>query len=398
MPSKVEEIILSTKIERNEEMSDNELLEQIERYLNGEMTKQERAAFEKLRDENTAINDKVAEHKHFTNLIKQYGERLELERRLDAIHDEIDVDVLEDELRIHPSFIVRLWRNHHSKISVAASIAIFAVLCTLFFTGYLTNRNSELDKMRGDIKGMQTVIRNIQSGGLKSSVIPGNFRVVNPGNFRGTGFAISQDGIIVTDYHVVRDADSIYVQSVDGKSYKAKVIHTETDPDVAILQITDPSFKPLAPLPYSFRKAEADMGENVFTLGFPSDAFVLGPGFLTANSGYKGDSTSYQMSIPANPGNSGGPLFDNRGNIIGIVDAKQTNLAGTTFALKADYLLKAIQNIPSDSLNKPLNLNTHNVLANLGRPQQIKKLRELRFYDQSLSIVHKKHPYSKAFR
>ena len=121
------------------------------------------------------------------------------------------------------------------------------------------------------------------------------------------------------------------------------------------------------------------MGENVFTLGFPTDALVLGPGFLTANSGYRGDSTSYQMSIPLNPGNSGGPLLDNKGNVIGIVDAKQTNLAGTTFALKADYLLKAIQNIPSDSLNKPLNLNTRNVLANLSRPQQIKKLQNYVF-------------------
>jgi hypothetical protein len=352
-------------------MSDNELLEQIERYLNGDMTKQERAAFEILRGEDAAVNEKVVEHKHFTNLIKQYGERLELEKRLDAIHNEIDVEALEDELKVHPSFIVRMWRNHHSKISVAASIAIFSVLVTLFYTGYLTNRDREIEHLRAVVGGLAIQVKN-QS---KTEHPP----VINGGNFRGTGFAISADGLIVTDYHVVRDADSVYVQSADGTSYKAKVIHIESTPDIAILKITDPSFKPLAPLPYSFRKAEADMGENVFTLGFPSDALILGPGFLTGNSGYKGDSTSYQMSIPANPGNSGGPLFDNRGNVIGIVDAKQTNLAGTTFALKADYLLKAIQNIPSDSLNQPLNLNTRNILANLARPQQCKKLQNYVF-------------------
>src|ERR1700740_3580909 len=127
MPSKAEEIILSAEIERNKEMSENELLDQIERYLNGEMNKQERAAFELLRSENPEVNGKVADHKQFINAIKQYGERLELESRLDAIHDEIDIDALEDELRIHPSFIVRMWRNHHSKISVAASIRIFSV-------------------------------------------------------------------------------------------------------------------------------------------------------------------------------------------------------------------------------------------------------------------------------
>ena len=105
-------------------MSDNELTETIERYLNGEMTGDERTRFEKLRSEKADVNTKVAEHKHFTNLIKQYGERLELEKRLNAIHNEIDVHALEEDLMIHPSFIVRLWRNHHSKISVAASIAI----------------------------------------------------------------------------------------------------------------------------------------------------------------------------------------------------------------------------------------------------------------------------------
>ena len=135
-------------------MSDNQLLETIERYLNGEMTKDERARFEILRNENADINTKVAEHKHFTNLIKQYGERLELEQRLNLIHNEIDVHALEDELMIHPSLIVRLWRNHHSKISVAASIAIFAVLCTLFFTGYLNNREMNYVQLRDRINNI----------------------------------------------------------------------------------------------------------------------------------------------------------------------------------------------------------------------------------------------------
>src|ERR1700680_1117190 len=107
-------------------MSDNYLLEVIERYLNGEMSKDEYARFEVLRNENPEVNSLFNEHKQFTGLLKQYGERLELEKRLDAIHSEIDVCTLKEELMIHPSWIVQLWRTHHSKISVAASIAIFA--------------------------------------------------------------------------------------------------------------------------------------------------------------------------------------------------------------------------------------------------------------------------------
>ena len=358
-------------------MSDNQLLEQIEKYLSGEMTKDERARFEILRNENAEINRQVTEHKHFTGLIKQYGERLELERRLNAIHDEIDVNALEDELMIQPSFIVRLWRNHHSKISVAASIAIFAVLCTLFFTGYLSNREIDYHKLKGEVDQIKKTTRDIKT--QVNGLSPAKNSRSNPGNFRGTGFAISSDGYIITDYHVINNADSVYVQGVDGKSYKAKVIYSEPQTDIAILAINDPSFKTLGTIPYSFKKAETDIGENVFTIGYPSDKMVLGPGFLTASSGYQNDTTAYEVSILLNPGNSGGPLLDNKGNLIGIIDAKQTRMEGAGFAVKSNYLLKAIQDIPADSLKKPINTNNKNVLATLNRVQQIKKLQNFVF-------------------
>jgi S1-C subfamily serine protease len=358
-------------------MSDNQLFDQIERYLSGEMTKEERSRFEILRLEDAQLNEQVTEHKHFTGLIKQYGERLELERRLDAIHSEIDVEALEDEYMIHPSFIVRLWRNHHSKISVAASIAIFAVLCTLFFTGYLSNRNPNfmsLDRRITDVD-RKTDILSRRLKGL-SSPGPANS---NRGNIIGTGFAISSNGYIITDYHVIQNADSVYVQAADGKSYRCKVIYADGAPDIAVLQITDPSFKDLTPLPYTFKKAETDIGENIFTLGYPKDAIVLGAGFLTSSTGYQNDSTSYQVSIPANPGASGGPLLDSRGNIIGIINGKETHIEGAAFALKSTYLLKAISDIPADSLAKPLNMNAKNVLATLNRVQQIKRLQNYIF-------------------
>jgi serine protease Do len=353
-------------------MSDNQLLEVIDKYLNGEMTKEERARFEILRNENAEINSKVAEHKHFTGLIKQYGERLELEKRLNAIHSEIDVQTLEEELMIHPSWIVQLWRNHHSKISVAASIAIFAVLSTLFFTGYLSNRDRDMKLLSRQVQGLQQIIKNQTHPGTK---LPNK-----PGGVAGTGFAISTDGLIVTDYHVIKDVvDSVYVQTVDGKTYRAKVVYSEPATDIAVLAIVDPSFKPFAPLPYTFKKVESDIGENVFTIGYPRDAMVLGPGFLTANNGLNNDSTQYQLSTPVDYGNSGGPLFDSRGDIIGIIKGKQTHIEGSSFAVKTNYLLKAIKDIPADSLKKPLLMNSKNSLATLNRVQQIKKLQNYVF-------------------
>ena len=357
-------------------MNDNQLLEVIEKYLNGEMTREERARFEILRNENAEINSKVTEHKHFTGLIKQYGERLELEKRLNAIHDEIDIEVLDNELRIHPSGIVRLWRNHHSKISVAASIAIFAVLCTLFFTGYLSNRETNYAKLRGEVAKIKqsTDQLNSQFNNLSHQ----RRTNTNSGKFRGTGFAISSNGYLVTNYHVIEGNDTVFVQNASGDSYRAKVIYSEPQTDIAILEIKDPSFKTFGAIPYAFKKAETDIGENVYTIGYPRDAMVLGPGFLTASTGFKGDTTQYQVSTPVDYGNSGGPLLDSRGNLIGIINAKETHIDGTAFAVKSSYLLKAIQDIP-DSVKGSINTNSKNILATLNRVQQIKKLQNYVF-------------------
>ena len=380
MPAKAEKVIFSAEVKERKEMSENLILELIERYLNGDMTAAERAEFETLRKKDANVDSKVIEHKLFIGLIKQYGERLELEKRLDAIHSEIDVHALKEELMIHPNWIVSLWRHHHSKISVAASIAIFAILSTLFFTGKLNNHESNYEQLSqeiGKIRHSQEKLEGKTNGLLND--IKKSKKITNPGNFRGTGFALSSNGYIVTNYHVVSDADSVYVQNAAGESFRSKVIYTEPQNDIAILQINDPAFKNLGSIPYNFKKSSTDLGENVFTFGYPGGEVVFGPGALTSATGYQGDTTEYQVSIPVNPGNSGGPLLDDKGNVIGIINAKQTQVAGAAFAVKSAYLLKAVQNIPTDSLTQTLNLNTKNTLAGLSRPQQLKKLKNYVF-------------------
>jgi serine protease Do len=367
-------------MERDEAMKEEQLLEMIDRYLNGDMSAEEQAKFEALRNKDASINEKLAEHKNFTGLLKQYSERLDLENRLNAIHDEIDVHTLKEDLMEHPSLIVQLWRNHHSKISVAASIAIFAILCTLYFTGDLTNKDPRFMELKREVGKLKRSTENLnRSQNNLIHDIKSDKRFANPGNFRGTGFALSSNGYIITNYHVVNGADSVYVQNADGESFHTKVIYTEPQYDVAILEINDSTFKNLGAIPYSFKKAKSDLGENVYTLGYPGDDIKFGPGALTASSGFRGDTTEYEIYIPVNPGNSGGPLLDEKGNIIGVINGKQTQTSGAAFAVKSNYLLKAIQNIPADSLSKSFSLNTKNTLAGLTRPQQIKKMRNYVF-------------------
>ncbi|HEY9000224.1 MAG TPA: serine protease [Mucilaginibacter sp.] len=370
MPAKAEKVILSAKV-KEKEMRDEQLIEAIERYLNGEMSADERSAFDQLRRENAELDTRVVEHQQFTGLLKQYGERVALEKRLNAIHQEIDVHAIAEEVTVHPSWIVQLWRDHHSKISVAASIAIFAVLATLFLTGYLNNNNSytELSREVGRLNRSTTDMKKDITAIKKGRVIAA------PDKSRGTGFAITSNGLIATSYHVISGADSIYIQDVAGRSFKVKAIYNDPQSDVSILKVIDTTFRGLGPIPYTFKHSESDLAENVFTFGFPQDSPVYGDGRLTSANGLNGDTLDYEISVPINPGNSGGPLLDSKGNVIGIVKAKETRLEGMHFALKSSYLLNAIKNIPEDSLTRVPVLNTENSLANLTRQQQVKKIK-----------------------
>jgi serine protease Do len=382
MSAKAEKIVFSAITGEGQTMRENQLLEMIESYLNGEMTVEESAQFDALRKKDATIDTKIAEHKEFTALLKQYNDRLSLQSRLDEIHDEIDVHTLKEDLMAHPSWIVQLWRHHHSKISVAASVAIIAILITLYSTGDLSNRDPRFQQLKADV---ERVKKEQYKLGAKTDDIIKSGKATGPSitaKFRGTGFALTGNGYVVTNYHVVNGADSVYVQNAAGESFHTKVVYTEPQYDVAILQINDPAFKNLGAIPYNFKKAKSDLGENIYTIGFPGDDLKFGFGAVTAGTGFHGDTTEYEMYIPVNPGNSGGPVIDEKGNVIGVITGKQTQTLGVAFAVKSNYLLKAIQSIPADSLNKPLVLNTKNSLASLSRTQQIKKLRNYVFMVQ----------------
>lgn len=357
-------------------MRDDQLLEAIERYLSGEMNADEHKAFEQLRIENAEIDQKVIEHQQFIGLLKQYGERVELENRLNAIHDEIDVQAIEEEVTERPGWIIQMWRHHHSKISVAASIAIFAVMAILFVTGRM-NSNSTYQELNLKVGKLSSATNNLSK--KVDAALKNGDRVLPQDKYRGTGFAITSNGLIATAYHLIEGADSIYVQNAAGRVFKAKVLYPDPQHDIAILKITDTTFAGLGTVPYTFKKSESDIAETVYTYGYPQDSPRYGKGELTSSNGLNGDSLDYEISVPVNPGNSGGPLLDSKGNVIGVVKARETKLEGVNFALKSSYLLNAIENIPTDSLTKKPVLNTKNTLAGLTPAQQIKKLKNYVF-------------------
>ena len=198
----------------------------------------------------------------------------------------------------------------------------------------------------------------------------------------GTGYAISSNGYIVTNHHVTNGATSIKIRGVNGdfsKTYTAKVIIEDKNNDLSIIKIDDPSFKSLGTIPYIIANRASDVGSSVFVLGYPlratmGDEVKLTNGIISSKSGFQGDVTSYQITAPVQPGNSGGPLFDDKGSIIGIINAKHVGAENASYAIKASYLMNLIDLMPT-----PPKLQTISTVAGKPLTEQVKILKKFTY-------------------
>jgi len=196
----------------------------------------------------------------------------------------------------------------------------------------------------------------------------------------GSGFFISRDGFIATNNHVVNDAEKIDIEFHYFNKLQrlnALVVQRDIINDLAVLMIDDTAFTELDALPFNFQDQTIDVGTEVFALGYPMALSIMGKeikytkGSISSKTGFKGDITTYQTTTPLQPGNSGGPLFDFEGNLVGINSAilKSDIAENVSYAIKLSYLKSLIEVLPSK-----IDLPTKNEI--LGKPitDQIKLL------------------------
>ena len=361
-------------------MSQQEFFELADRYLRDEMVKEERSSFESFCAENPSFLAQLTQHREFLNNLKETQARVDFKQQLAQAakgyhqsHHQAQV------IPMKQTKIVSLWAKLKASSLVAAAVAVVAVFSTLWISGYYKN----IDKANTDYSALKRDMNNVKkdvnehNAALKS--INNKSTKANEASasqFGATGFMVSNNGYVVTNYHVVSGADSIYLQNNKGESYKAQVIHSDAANDLAILLIEDVNFKRGKALPYTFKTGASDLGEDIYTIGFPRDEAVYGQGYLSSATGYAGDTIAYQISIPVNPGNSGGPVMDTKGNVIGIISGKQRGIDGAAFAIKTKSILKALDEIPADSLQGQVKLNKKNMLSGLSRTEQIKRLQD----------------------
>ena len=196
----------------------------------------------------------------------------------------------------------------------------------------------------------------------------------------GSGIVISKDGYVITNYHVVDEAKGGLMVEItrEGvtKNFKATVIRSDKDNDVAILKIDDPDFKPYTKIQYAFKESgSTDVGSIVYTIGFPLALAGMGKeakftdGKISAKTGYNNAINSYQTTVPVQPGNSGGPLFDEKGKLVGIVNAKITEADNVSYAIKLNYV-KNVIDILSETIELPNDIST----SSMSLPEQVKVL------------------------
>ena len=177
----------------------------------------------------------------------------------------------------------------------------------------------------------------------------------------GSGFALAQ-GHIVTNYHVIENAKTILVKGIKGDfvtEYRASVVAADKINDIAIIKISDNRFNGFGTIPYKIKRGMSDVGESVWALGYPmvgvmGDEVKFTDGKISARTGIQGDMSVYQISVPIQPGNSGGPLFDNNGNIVGITSSGLNREAfyseNVNYAIKTSYLYNLIESSMSASI------------------------------------------------
>ena len=181
----------------------------------------------------------------------------------------------------------------------------------------------------------------------------------------GSGFIFTKGGLVAGNYHVVEGASKIWViLPGSGKRFKAGVLIKDEQNDLAILKLTDFTYSEFfkSDIPFSLGETKnARVGEDIFTIGYPLGSLLgkspkLSSGIISSLFGIKDDPRVYQISAPIQPGSSGSPLFNRKGELVGVVvatlnskfffDRTQVIPQNVNFAIKSCYLANLAAMLP----------------------------------------------------
>ncbi|HSQ48794.1 MAG TPA: trypsin-like peptidase domain-containing protein [Candidatus Deferrimicrobiaceae bacterium] len=263
-----------------------------------------------------------------------------------------------------------------SKDTSKASASILIVLFVMgllvgglliYFVSYrqqtnLNNQISQLQSQISELRGHQnattqyiTIIQNETAlADIYERVRPSVVLVqgeTDDGGVQGSGFVynFANRNVVLTNFHVVEDTNSLSVTFYDGRGYKANILGTDPYSDLAVVTVDAPSemFKPINIVTSS----ELSVGETVIAIGNPYGLVgsltsgivsAIGRTITESSAGGYAIPNIIQTSTPINPGNSGGPLLNAVGNVVGITTAIVSDSQGLGFAIPSNTILREI--------------------------------------------------------
>ena len=371
-------------------MDDTLLIDAVERFLNGEMSPEEKTYFEEIRKNNPDVDQSVVEQIFFIHELEKYRTTKSFRHTLKETEADLIQEGFISKNLSGKAKVVNLWKRSKRTIGVAASIAgLTSILIASLVSSLQTKKNPELSLLVGKINDQEKKI-NIQkkeTDNLKNKVaqiaavtpVEGKLRVES--KFRATGFIIdATNNFIITNAHVVREAkNQLIVENNKGEQFTAKAVYVNLKNDLAVVKIIDKDFKKLPAFPYSIRKSNAELGEQVYMLGYPKQEIVYGEGYVSAKNGYQLDTIYCQLSTSANQGNSGSPVINKKGELLGIITSMETNAEGVVFAIKSANIHRAVEEVKKLEGYESIKITTSGSLKGNDRESQIKKVQDYVF-------------------
>lgn len=239
--------------------------------------------------------------------------------------------------------IFNLQTETHSSINEISSILIKT-------QENLNNLSSEFGLIGQEFDVLKATAGDDFSGIIDDSVR--SVVTIRTDKSQGTGFIISNEGYIVTNYHVVQNANTAIIITSDNKNHAVTLVGYDSELDIALLKISENY--PELELADSNK---ISVGEKVIAIGNPLGLqFSVSQGIVSAvhRPGPNGLNAYIQIDAALNPGNSGGPLINKDGKVIGINNFKIGNSESLGFALESNYIENSVNEISQEVLNRTL--------------------------------------------
>jgi serine protease Do len=345
----------------------NNTYEQVEKYCLGLMDEKETHYFEQEMAKNDSLRHLVLEHQTLVATFQHHSSKEFIKYSLDIAHAQHHnhTEMLMKQITWS---VQKYWRT----ASVAACVAIIASACTFLIARsvYKKDTRAQYQLLKGEIntikKDQRAIKKEVDKVKKNAVQVPNE-----PSEFSGTGFALSRDGYLVTNLHLVEGYSKIFTFTEDGIGHQSEVVITDPVNDLAILKIKEDDFLFKTKLPYSIRKANPNLAHRVYSLGYPKSEIVYNEGYISSTTGFEGDTNKFQLELPSSPGASGAPILDETGNVVGIISGKQSQTEGITYAIRSKALLQLVRNLPEDFMASNLQANVFKGQQRSGQINQI---------------------------